>query len=535
MAYIVPNSLLYLLKNVPLDPNYKHTWYFNNGDTQRDKFLTYSDPELRITDSQYIKYEAGSVKVPFTMEQCISCNYMMFGNVSFEHKWFYAFITNVEYVSNDVTRIYFKIDEIQTWFINCHARACFIERQHTVTDVAGENLVPEELETGDYVISQVNIPVQQLYHSIVIASTYNTDGTVRQGSIYNRIYSGVGYAVFATDAQGVGAASQYLADLQSSGKNDAVVSVFMAPTFIFNEPQLVYVYLNKPTTIGQYTPKNKKLLTSPYTFAYVTNHQGISAKFNWEYFSGQPTFELRGSISCDPQLVTWPINYKGVQSNLDELMTVGGFPQCAYNTDSFKAWVAQQFGGNLPGAYAQLQDDVGNFYSDMLGKAIDTIKSQPASLRGLAQVGILSTWKNHVDNPQTIGWEPGEGPVTGLLKRVVERFINPPQSSGNSGGSGLFSINCINFNYMEKHIREEFAFIIDDYFTKYGYAIHRLAVPNFNARPCWTYIKTKNCLLDGEAPSDSVQFIENCIDSGITFWNPNITMGDYWQDNSPRG
>lgn len=525
MAYIVPNSLCYLLKNVPLDPNYKHTWYFNNGDTQRDKFLTYSDPELRITDSQYIKYEAGSIKVPFTMEQCISCNYMMFGNVSFEHKWFYAFITNVEYVSNDVTRIYFKIDEIQTWFINCTARSCYIERQHTTTDVAGDNLVPENVEIGDYVIGQVNIPTQELYHSIVVASTYNTDGTVREGTIYNRIYSGIGFAVFSTDAAGVTAANSFLAELQRSGKNDAVVAVFMAPTFLFNEPQTVYATLSKPSTIGQFTPRNKKLLTYPYTFAYVTNHQGTAASFNWEYFSGIPTFEIHGAVSCDPQLVMWPNNYKGVQNNLDELMTVSGFPQCAYNTDSYKAWIAQTV-GSIPNGGIELSKDMAQDTAEDV-----TNKGFPAKPTVSQFIG--GAFSRIHQAGQSIDEAIGEViPMT--LREMIQRYIKPPQSVGKGTGSALFSVNCVGFHFMEKRIREEFAFIIDDYFTKYGYAIHRLAAPNFNARPYWTYIKTRNCLLDGEAPSDSVQFIEKCIDSGITFWNPNVTMGDYWLDNSPR-
>ena len=169
MAYVTPNSLVYLLKGVPLDVEHKHTWYWAPGqyEQQHNHFLNYfeqhqghPEDDLVIYDSQYIRYEDGAIKVPFPIAKCIDCNYMMFGNPSFEGHWFYAFITNVEYVSNDCTRIYYEIDELQTWICFASFQQCFIVRQHQLTDTAGDNLVPEGLETGDYVVDWQGMPTQ---------------------------------------------------------------------------------------------------------------------------------------------------------------------------------------------------------------------------------------------------------------------------------------------------------------------------------------------------------------------------------------
>ena len=122
-----------------------------------------------------------------------------------------------------------------------------------------------------------------------------------------------------------------------------------------------------------------------------------------------------------------------------------------------------------------------------------------------------------------------------LLKEVVTRYIKPPQSVGCGEGSILFSMNMLGFYYAEKHIREEFAQIIDQYFDRYGYAIHRNQYPNIHARKGWTYIKTRGCVVNGALPAQSAKFIEHCMDSGLTFWNPAYTMGNYNQDNTPGG
>ena len=545
MAYVVPNSVVYLLKNVPLDVEHKHTWYFNDYTTQLSHFLTnyFTDQTLAIYDSQYIRYEDGSIKVPFSISKCIDCNYMIFGNASFEQRWFYAFITNVEYVSNDVTKIYYEIDELQTWMCFFTLEQCFVERQHQVTDTAGDNLVPEGLEYGDYVIDWNGMPSQLASHYIVVASTLDSAGQYINGYLMNRVYSGIGFTIFNADSTGVTNANALLASLQSSGNNNAVVGVFMCPQFLFSEPNFFYSYVNKPTTLNGYTPRNQKLLTHPYTFAYVTNMQGLAAKFNFEYFNGTPTFMISGAVACDPQLIVVPCNYKGVVNNYDEAMTVGNFPKCAYNTDSFKAWIAQNVGsiGNaaitLAGEVADIPE-LGTSYSEgetAWSKAIGKIKeavnvsnsTYHAPMAGPA--GAIPSVANQV-NPTN-----SDTTIFSLLKQVVERYIKPPQSVGGSSASALFAVNNLGFVFAVKSITSQFAQIIDKYFDAYGYAIHRIQTPNIHARKGWTYVRTKNCVVNGQLPASSARFIEKCFDAGVTFWNPTYTMGDYTQDNSVGG
>lgn len=73
----------------------------------------------------------------------------MYQNESYSDKWFYAFITNIKYVNNDMSRIEIVTDVWQTWQFDITFMNSFIEREmiNVSEDVPGSNLLPEGLET----------------------------------------------------------------------------------------------------------------------------------------------------------------------------------------------------------------------------------------------------------------------------------------------------------------------------------------------------------------------------------------------------
>lgn len=551
MAYVVPNSTVYLLKNVPLDVEHKHTWYFTDYSTQFSHFIHnyWTDETLAVYDSQYIRYEEDSIKLPFPMKKCIDCNYMVFGNSSFEERWFYAFITNVEYVSNDVTRIYYEIDELQTWMCFFTLEQCFIERQHQVTDVVGDNLIPEGLETGEYLTTYEQKPAKLDTKCVIVASTLDSAGNPVSGQVYNNTYSAVTYTFGAVNDQSeINRINTLIQTLQASGNTDAIVAVFMGPHFLFETPNMFYVDIPRPNNLNGYYPRNKKLLTDPYIFCYVSNMQGIAAKFPFEYFSTQNAqFTVDGAIGCSPQLETHPRYYKGLTDNYDECMLVGGFPQCTCSTDSFKAWVAQQVGPIASAAISVFADSAG------LSSELGVGGYENTATYTQNQSPFVKFWRGVANDYRTIkskstspGWSllgnststpptNSNGTIWQYLKSVVQRYIKPPQCVGGSNATALYNTGNIGFTYYIKSITNQFAQIIDGYFDMFGYAIHRNATPNIHARKGWTYVKTQNCVVNGNLPASSARFIEDCFNAGVTFWNPDYTIGDYTQDNSPGG
>lgn len=81
-------------------------------------------------------------------------------------------------------------------------------------------------------------------------------------------------------------------------------------------------------------------------------------------------------------------------------------------------------------------------------------------------------------------------------------------------------------------IRPEIAKSIDDYFDMYGYATNKLKVPNMEGRESWNYVKTKDVIISGSLPVDSMDAVKKMFNSGIRFWHGDF-VGDYSRSNKP--
>ena len=87
------------------------------------------------------------------------------------------------------------------------------------------------------------------------------------------------------------------------------------------------------------------------------------------------------------------------------------------------------------------------------------------------------------------------------------------------------------YNIKQMVLQNEFAKIIDDFFTMYGYQTDRVKVPNRTGRPYWNYVKMQNSCHRGNVPSEDMSKINDLYDSGITFWHtPDV--GNYSLDNT---
>ena len=499
--YIAPNTTLKLIKDCPLDPSYENTIYFSAKSFQTAYFIN-SLSGYTFNNLTYQRVNLGKIRVAMNAETLFECNYLAFQNASFGDKWFYAFITAIDYINNTTSEITYQIDLLQTWHFDYTLGQSFIERGHTQTDAAGDNLVPENLELGEYVIDDFYVSGELRPYSIVIAATFDSSYQPTGGALYSGIYSGLAFHTFDNDTTGANAALSFINGAVTAGKADGIVSVFlMAKPMVTAAGSVAPTGIDFSTAkkvtgaIDGYTPRNKKLYTYPYNFLYTTNMQGNAAALPYEYFSGSTCdFMFLGDMSPNPSVVMIPRNYKGVQINYDEKMVLSGYPQLAYNIDAFKAWLAQ-------------------------------------NATSLA-VNATSTALTAVANPVA-----GAISAASLVAQVYEHSIMPNQARGGAGSATNCALGFQEFGFSHKHIRAEFAAIIDDYFDLYGYAIHRVGVPSRNARPEWTYVKTVGCKVNPAVnkglPADDMQKIESLYNAGIRWWNTPEHIGNYSYSNAP--
>lgn len=528
MAYIEPNSTIRLLTRCPLDNTYDHTIYFASKSAQTSYFETLT--KYTYTNYSYIR-QARTIKVQADAgANLYDCNYLMFRNNSFENKWFYAFITSIEYVNNYTWEIGFELDVMQSWMFDYELEKCFVEREHSATDNLFENLVPENLELGEYVsdgitrCSDTGSATASLLEdlSLVFACTFDRNYADYHGGYYAGLYSGLCFVDFPFPKPAtttnintfVSTVRTWIDGAVQQGKIEGIMTAFVMPTAFVRSDTSVVTNIGFTKTIAfnnidGYVPKNKKLFSYPYNFMYATNFQGTSTPYMFEYFS-VPTalgFKLEANYSPDPTIILTPLNYKGggADGNYDERMILSKYPQLPFASDVWQAWMSMDASGQIISMLGSAGAGAG--LGAVLGGGVGAL---PGAIAGLA-TGVAN-----------------------LIGTSYKKDIAPPQNQGTSAGShALASMRLIDFGFMHKHIRSEFASIIDDYFSMFGYATHKCKVPNTHVRPHWTYTKTQGCCAVGSVPADDMRKICDIYNRGITFWMNGSEVGNYSLDNRP--
>lgn len=543
--YIVPNSTIRILKNVPINSDYIHTLWFSTLAEQTTYFQ--SKAKYTLNNNYYVNRDnVNEVQVDLSTANLVDCNYIMFRNQNHENKWIYAFIKEVRYKNEDNSVIVFEIDDIQTWLFNMTLKECFIERQHTTTDVIGENLIPEQLEQGDYVfVEHTPSVISDLRKnmSVIVLATFK-NGLDTQGGIvptkgnfvsdmpnYGNypnfsigMFSGLHVHKFTDPAT----LNNWFSNINSENLQDGIVAIYMFPDALatashdtlsiqkLNEG--ISLEFNAITSLNGHLPKNKKMLTSPYVKFLVTDGSGSSIEYSTEYFlNRKPSFELRGITNSKPELWLIPLNYKGVVKNYDEAFSLGTLPLCAYATDAYKAYLAQN-SVNIGSSLGSTIAGTGVAALAFKNPASSLFIANPITAK-IAAVGMGVSLVSSVAS------------IVGSLHSAK---TVPPRSGGvESSGAFLTATQQFGFRFYNATCRKEFAEIVDSYFTAFGYPINRIQKPNMKARTFYTYVKTRGCFIFGELPSDSASNMQAIFDNGITFWDikkceeGGKTVGDY--------
>ncbi len=506
MAYIVPDSTIRILKNVPILSDRRNTLYFTTATAQEQYFFGLQ--KYAREDYTYLRQQQ-AIRVDILADNLLDCNYLMFKNSAFGNKWFYAFITNIEYVSNNCSIITYDIDEMQTFLFDYTLKQCFVEREHSETDNFGENLVDEGLDPGEYVVNADYKTQHFANWNYVAACTFNDDDSLSDavGREYMGIYSGLVYNVF-TDSNDL---TDFIERAVEAAKSEGIIALFMMPEDFIDESgtgaEIYNITINANlNNIDGYVPRNKKLFCYPYNFLVATNLQGQTNTYRYEFFSGvtanDTRFKLLGGITASPEFALVPQDYKGVSDNWNEHMILSGVPVCAYTTDTYKAWLAQNSGA---------------LTSTIVNAGVGLIAGVVAAKK-TGSVG-------DVVNPAL--------EVINILGQYNDKMIAPPTAGGSAKSNILKSAAEFDFHFYLMNIRKEYAQIIDGYFDMYGYATRKVKVPNTHSRPHWNYVKTVGCTIGGSVPAEYGQRIVNNFDRGITFWKNGSGVGNYSLNNSP--
>lgn len=576
MAYVTPNSVIQVFQGINLDNRYLHTIYFASESTQNSWFT--GKVYKTYQNHSYQRYGVNQVKVKDDATSLLGCTYMRFMNSRTASKWFYAFITCIEYVNENTAIIEYELDVMQTWFIqNGNIRPCMVLREHVNNDQFGVNLEEEPIGSDVYDNDLVyyfgkdaeDNPFAD--YSIVAQTTGATDPDEHlvQGLFSGCIYyhypantSGDGNVIFSQIRQMIGSWS-----LQQ--QEEDVVDLYTVPTFCCeqNGHDVDYGHLSTgadkvvvPSAYDNYTPKNKKLFMYPYSYLFVTTHMGDTAMYRWEYFDGTTgspcQFDVDGTMLGGGEIRCYPKSYNGQENAIDSGLVMNNFPKNTANYDAYQAWIAgggstrldnQRVVDSFKGVGGMLPS-IGGLIRSVTGgsSTIQNTRTTTYEPSGTSVNGVPVMQRSQVvDTTSSRGSNPNFGAATGFLGSVISGAGSMIEARNNlqyEFNDAVYKPNIVvgkptsclpvamkdaNFYFFHTHIRDDEAKRIDDFFSCYGYAVNKVKTPNLTGRAYWNFVQTQNAVIEGNMPASSKEAIGRIFDSGITFWHNGDNVGNY--------
>lgn len=535
---ITPQTVIYLCAGVPFDNTYEHVRLL---ETTSDKISYFSRFVISHMSGCMYQRQTGVINYMADYDSIANANYLYFRNID-DGKYYFAFIRSIEFVNQNKSSITFEIDAFQTWFNKNSLKECFVEREHVNDDTFGKHLVPENLETGEYINNKdMFMPafLTNLTPCIIIGvSEVLNGGTL--GEIIDSTYSGLAY--FWASLNHSVDITNLLKQYAENGKGNAVVTMFMYPIELLgkdsttsgsgwlnglsNQTLQDFFITNIFAPLDGYTPKNNKVYTSPYRYFVVYGPGSMEQTYLYEYFSSfENMFSIFSTFGGSAPIVAVPRNYKGYVAKYDEAIQVYPYPTCSWVNDNYANWLAQnQVSMNyqiISGAVSSVLNIVGSGITAAAGVAAAPVTGG-ASLLATASggSGIVGSLKSGVDNVANV-----------LIKNHQAQMV-PDSARGSTAVANSFYAAGIHYLYTTPMcIRYEYAKRIDEFFTHYGYKVSDFKVPNITGRKNWNFVKLVDCNINLTAPVEIVEKIKSVLINGVTFWHTD-DVKNYSLDNS---
>ena len=541
------NSKIILVKNIKIDRQYTNVLSY----TEAQMLELCRSQEHLVAQAENYSFlrNTGTIMAGFTYAQCLQANYIAFQNPDYSNKWFFAWIDDVIYKGDKNTEITFTVDAWSTWFDKWNKKVCFINRQHVNNDTIGLHTIPENLDVGEVTEEQETEDESygnEFGYYVGVLSNWEikdesdgtealpeNKGTQNAGiSVYDNTVFGEKLFLFEiTSLSSFKNLALFLLRTNEDGHIEDVNNLFIIPNLAITASQLIQhsakvgnqnfswytlnydmtpskfnTIINKRHSFSDFNPKNNKCFVYPYNYLFVSNNNGSNNIYKYEDFTTENcVFENQFSIAIGGSGRLVPKNYKDMITNDDEALPTGKYPTCAWSSDAFTNWLTQN-GVNLVASIALTAGGVAT--------AIAT---------GGATLPIVAGAITSV-----------AGTVAGTIGQFNQASLAPNIAGGQATGDVIWACNRNKFTFREMRAKTEYLKIIDDYFTRFGYAIKSLELPNITGRKYWNYVEigASEEIGYGEVPSKYMEIINNACRRGVTIWHNHGNVGNYSLDNT---
>lgn len=536
------NSRIILAKNINLDRNYVNVLNYSENE-MLNLVLSNNHKVAEASDYSFIKNK-GSISTSFSYEQALSSNYIAFQNKNYSNKWFFAFIDDVIYNGDNNTEITYTVDSWSTWFDKWQKKVCFINRQHVNNDEVGLHTVPENLDVGQLIsdnTDNINELGAESDYYIVIASNYNPSNETRYAGVgmYAEYVQGCMWFAWLVNrinyADTINEISDWIYNITKQQHADDIQAMFALPYQAFNlvgdiDTNTHLVINGKGRKLDDtitkskslyrlfddFTPKNNKLYVYPYSFVRITNNSGSYNDYKIEDFlepdvDGNITDNMSFNVIGVPCIgyagKIRPKYYQGIVNNEDESVQLGKYPTLSWSVDAFTNWLTQNAVNLTAGAI-----------SNILGSALSIgAGAVSGNALGVAS-GIISVSSG----------------IANTFGQINQASMLPNTSQGNANaGDVSFIFNLNRFKILHMRAKKEYLQRIDNYFTRFGYKLDELTLPNITGRKYWNYVEIGSTeeIGYGEVPTKFMDIINNACRRGVTIWHNHENIGNYSLNN----
>lgn len=328
-------------------------------------------------------------------------------------------------------------------------------------------------------------------------------------------------------------------DLQriaDKGVLDGIITMFLYPsqflTALEDLSPSTFV-LNKPSDVNGYTPINNKLFTYPFTSLVVDclNNQAV---FKFEFFDSDTCqFTLNSVLGAVPQIRLVPNNYNAgdspatLDTDYTSFLIMENFAIVLYSGNNSANWWGQH-------GWATQIGTIASALAVVTGIGLTVATAGTSAVAGTAMTAAetaVARW----------GVGAAVGGAAGIVNTLTNAYTNsniPPTARSTGTAMSDFATKQRDFYFVTVQPTYEGAQIIDDIFTKFGYTVDRIKVPNIRnydtCRPYYNYLQCADMSFHWElfktegkgtsVPIKYMNLIERIYQQGITFWK--------WTDES---
>ena len=544
-----PSTNLRLL-SVPLESDYSNTLWFPNVEAQTAYFT--GKIVKTFDDFNYIKKD-NTIVVAEEIDKLYNCNYIMYKNSNFSTRWFYAFINRMEWASNGSTRLYVSTDVIQTWFFDITYYQSYVDRCHSDTDAAGDNIVPEDFTDASNGGYQQAGTIDMNPNNIWVFATATPSGTPIDGTLESGVYSGSGKVIGVTTAT-VATLNQHLQSYVNNGTASAVSKIQQTTgkngvsfTFAKHPSSLVCASNSGQTT---YTPTNKKLLSGAFITAYIQLY-GQELEFNPEFVTSS---SISANIIDDPTSGSVGVMVTNYSSEtITTLLVSATIPESTWAYNQYKNDFNLHSGSNAiyNRRSAVERSTARNTASLKTAIAITDAASTTANqfsnynLARIALGGVGGAIGGALHSASSIAssglnayeaaqeqkiWDYNADAITQDLTAINESY-NAPATGGVASSNLYIAGNRTAMSYGYKVPPLAIVKRCDKFLTVYGYKQSEYRTINLHARANWTYIRTLGLNASGNFPDDDMRVIKQVFDKGVFFWSYTAQFGNFDQAN----